>query len=141
MLNWRIEEEDYIREKLREYKEPFLFCLFKSDKKKNENLNKYVDSARLEYRKSKLDDILLEVKKERERIDKLVNDMNSKFEDYMNKQNHIISKNIKPFRIEAKPYDNYSEPTLSQMEVVTIHGEPLKLSFIQEKLEVLDKEK
>ena len=134
MLNWRIEEENYITEKLRSYSEPFLFCLFKSDKKKNERLNKFVEKARLEYRQQKLDDILLEVKKERERIDDLVNDMNSKFEDYMYRQNHIISKNIKPFKMEAKPYDNYSEPTLSQLEVITIQCEPLKLSFIQEKI-------
>ena len=36
--------------------------------------------------------------------------------------------------MELKPYDNYKEPTLSQLEVVTIQCEPLKLSFIQEKL-------
>ena len=139
MLNWRIEEEHYIREKLRNYKTPFLFCLFKSEKKINENLNKFVDNARLEYRKNKLDDIMLEVKKERERIDNLINNINSKFEDYMYRQNHIINKNIKPFRIDVNEYDN--EPTLSQLEVVTIHTEPFKLSFIQEKIDIEKEEK
>ena len=134
MLTWRIEEKNYIREKLKDYKTPFLFCLFQSEKKQNKRLNNFVNEARLEYRHNKLDDILVEVEKERQRITELVNDLNNRFNDYMNRQHHIITKNIKPFQMELKPYDNYKEPTLSQLEVVTIQCEPLKLSFIQEKL-------
>ena len=75
------------------------------------------------------------MKKERKRITKLVNDLNNKFNDFLEEQQHIISKNIKPFQCEVKPYDNLHEPTLNQLEVVTIHCEPLKLAFIQEHID------
>lgn len=129
MLNWRIEEEQYIHNKLKEYKTPFIFCLFKD--KGKEHLNKFVDNARLEYRKDKLDSILLEVEKERKKIDNLVNDLNSKFEDYMYKQSNLISRNIKPFKVKIS--DGEFSP-LEQLEVVSIQSEPFKMSFIQEKL-------
>ena len=130
MLNWRLEEEQYIHDKLREYKEPFLFCLFK--KENNKHLNEFVNNARLEYRRVKLDEMLSEVKQERERIDSLVEDMNNKFEEYMNKQSNIISKYNKPFKIKFS--DGVFSP-LEQMEVVSIQGEPFKVSFIQEKVD------
>ena len=129
MLNWRREEKNYIRERLREYKEPFIFCLFKSDK--NDRLNKFVDNVRLEFRRNKLDEILLEVKKERERIDSVVNSINNEFEDYMYKQNNLISKYNKPFKVKIS--DDVISP-LEQLEVVSIQCEPFKVSFLQEKI-------
>ncbi len=136
MLNWRIEEDKYVNEKINEYlnKIPALARIFISEKQMNKNINYISDKARLEYRRNKLDSMLNELKKERERINDLVDDLNIKFDEYLHKQQDIISKNIKPFKIEVKPYDNPKEVTLERLEVVTIQCEPLKLSFIQEKL-------
>ena len=137
MLNWRLEEREYVSNKVDEYLKniPSLSRIFMSDKQLNKNINYITEQAKLEYRSKKLDGYLDDVKEERKRIDKLVDDLNNKFDDYMSKQKHIISKNIKPFKIEAKPYDNFSEPILSQVEIITIHCEPLKLSFIQENID------
>ena len=130
MLNWRLEEEQYIHDKLREYKEPFLFCLFKDKGKKH--LNEFVNNARLEYRRVKLDEMLSEVKQERERIDSLVEDINNSFEDYMYKLNNRVSNNIKPFKVKVS--DGVFSP-LEQTEIVSIQSEPFKVSFIQEKVD------
>ena len=130
MLNWRLEEEQYIHDKLREYKEPFLFCLFK--KENNKHLNEFVNNARLEYRQVKLDEMLSEVKQERERIDDLVKDMNNSFEDYMYKLSNRISNNIKPFKVKLS---NGVFSPLVQTEIVSIQSEPFKISFIQEKVD------
>ena len=137
MLNWRLEEREYVSNKVDEYLKniPSLSRIFMSDKQLNKNINYITEQAELEYRSKKLDGYLDEIKEERKRIDKLVDTLNNKFDDYMSKQKHIISKNIKPFKIEAKPYDNFTEPTLSQVEIITIHCEPLKLSFIQENID------
>lgn len=140
MLNWRIEEDKYVNKRISEYlnKIPALARIFISEKQMNKNINYISDKARLEYRKNKLDSMLNEVKKERERINDLVDDLNIKFDEYLYKQQDIISKNIKPFKIELKPYDNPKEVTLVRLEVVTIQCEPLKLSFIQEKVDEND---
>lgn len=136
MLNWRLEENQYVEERLKEYRKELngLARMFMSDRQLNKNIEYITKQAKLEYRSIKLDDYLDEVDKERERIDKLIDDLNNKFNGYINEQKHIISKNIRPFQIEAKPYDNFTEPTLSQLEVITIHCEPFKLAFIQEKI-------
>lgn len=142
MLSWRIEEDKYVNKKINEYlnKIPALARIFISEKQMNKNINYISDKARLEYRRDKLDSMLNEVKEERERINDLVNDLNIKFDDYLHKQQNIISKNIKPFEIKVKPYNNSSKITLEQLEVVTIQCEPLKLSFIQEKVGGIDNE-
>jgi hypothetical protein len=136
MLNWRLEENQYVEERLKEYRKELngLALMFMSKKQLNKNIAYITEQAKLNYRATKLDDYLDEIIEERKRIDKLVNDLNNKFDNYMSEQRHIISKNIRPFQMEAKPYDGLSEPTLSQLEVVTIHCEPFKLAFIQEKI-------
>lgn len=136
MLNWEIEEDKYVNKRISEYlnKIPALARIFISEKQMGKNINYISDKARLKYRRNKLDSMLNEVKKERERINDLVDDLNIKFDEYLNKQQDIISKNIKPFKIEAKPYDGPKEVTLERLEVVTITSDPLKLSFIQEKV-------
>lgn len=137
MLNWRIEEKEYVDKKIHDYldKMSALARIFISEKQMNKNLNYISDQARLEYRRNKLDSFLDEVQKERDRINNLVDDLNNKFNDYINNQQHSISKNIKPFRVEAKPYDGYSEPTLSKLEVVSIKTEPFELAFVQERID------
>ena len=136
MLNWRIEENQYVEERLEEYRKELsrLALMFMSEKQLNKNIAYITEQAKLNYRETKLDDYIDEIIEERKRINDLVNNMNTTFNEYLSQQKHLISKNIKPFQIEAKPYDNLSEPTLSQLEVVTIHCEPLKLAFIQEKV-------
>lgn len=136
MLNWRLEENQYVEERLKEYRKELsgLALMFMSEKQLNKNIAYITKQAKLNYRATKLDDYIDEIIEERKRINDLVDNMNATFNEYLSKQNHLISKNIKPFQIETKPYDNLSEPTLSQLEVVTIHCEPLKLAFIQEKV-------
>ena len=136
MLNWRLEEREYVSNKVDEYLKniPSLTRIFMSNKQLNKNIRYLTEQAKLEYRSKKLDGYLDAVTEERKRIDKLDDTLNNKFDDYMSKQKHIISKNIKPFQIDAKLYDNFTEPTLSQVEIITIHCEPLKLSFIQENI-------
>lgn len=137
MLNWRLEEREYINKKIDEYLQniPALSRIFMSDKQLNKNINYITEQAKLEYRSQKLDSHLEDVKEERKRINNLINDINDAFNDYLEEQKHLISKNIKPFEMELKPYDNLSEPTLSQLEVVTIHCKPFKIAFIQEKID------
>lgn len=137
MLNWRIEEKVYIKEKIYEYlsKIPALARIFISEKQMNKKINYISDQASLEFRRNKLDSILDEVEEERNRINALIDDMNNKFDNYISKQQHIISKNIRPFEIEVKPYDNLGEPTLSRLEVVSIKCEPFELAFIQENID------
>ena len=137
MLNWREEEKQYIQEKIDNYRKeqakmPLGFLL--SAKQNSKNIEKITEKATQEYRYFKLIKYEAEIQEERKRIDNLINEINDKFDNYLNEQQHIISRNIKPFKIEAKPYSNYSEPTLSNLEIVSILCQPFKISFIQEKL-------
>lgn len=137
MIDWIKEEKQYIDRAVDDYlkeqsKMPLGFMI--SRKTLNKNIEKVKKEATDRYRFDKLMKYRGEVETERKRIDKVVEEINNKFNDYLERQNHIISKNIKPFKIEARPYDNYTEPTLSNLEVVTIQCEPLRLSFIQEKV-------
>ena len=137
MLNWREEEKQYIQEKIDNYRKeqakmPLGFLL--SAKQNSKNIEKITEKATQEYRYFKLIKYEAEIQEERKRIDNLINEINDKFDNYLNEQHHIISRNIKPFKIEAKPYSNYSEPTLSNLEIVSILCQPFKISFIQEKL-------
>lgn len=136
MLNWRVEEEKYVETQISEYRQSItaLQMMFMSKKTLDKNIIYISQEARLKYRRNKLDTYMEEIEKERKRIDELVDKMNKKFDEYMSNQQHIISKNIKPFRLEAKPYDNLSKSILEQLEIVTIQCEPLKLAFLQEKI-------
>ena len=138
MLDWFEEEKQYVDKAVDNYlkeqsKMPLGFMI--SRKTLNKNIEKIKKEATDRYRFDKLMKYRGEIEIERKRIDKIVEEINNKFDKYMSKQKHIISKNIKPFQMEAKPYDNYSEPTLSNLEVVTIQCEPFRIAFIQEKLE------
>ncbi len=137
MLDWREEEKQFIQDKIDNYRKnqakmPLGFLL--SAKQNTKNIEKITEKATQEYRYFKLIKYEAEIQEERKRIDNLINEINDKFDNYLNKQQHIISKNIRPFKMEAKPYYNYSEPTLSNLEIVSILCEPFKISFIQEKV-------
>lgn len=143
MINWIEEEKQYVDRAVDNYlkeqsKTPLGFMI--SRKTLNKNIEKVKKEATDRYRFNKLMKYRDEVETERKRIDKVVEEINNKFNDYLENQKHIISKNIKPFKIEAKPYNGYTEPTLSSLEIVTIQCEPLRLSFIQEKVGEIDNE-
>ena len=137
MLNWRLEEEKYVDEIVVKYLKniPALSRIFMSNKQLNKNIEYLKEQARQKYRANKLDKYLEEIKKERNRINDLLNNINTAFDEYLEEHKHLISKNIKPFQMEAKPYYNLSEPTLSKLEVVNIHCKPFSISFIQEKID------
>jgi len=141
MIDWIEEEKQYVDRAVDNHlkeqsKMPLGFMI--SRKTLNKNIEKVRKEATDRYRFNKLMKYRGEIETERKRIDKVVEEINNKFNDYLENQNHIISKNIKPFRVEAKPYNGYTEPTLSNLEVVTIQCEPFKLSFIQEKVDKMN---
>ena len=137
MLNWRLEEREYVGKKIEEYYKSItaLQRIFISEKQMNKNINYITEQAELSYREIKLNDYIDEIKEERKRIEKVVEDLNNKLNEYLEEQKALIGKEVEPFEIEAKPYDNFTEPTLRRTEVVTIHIKPMKLSFIQEKID------
>ena len=137
MLNWRLEEREYVGKKIEEYYKSItaLQRIFISEKQMNKNINYITEQAELSYRERKLNDYINEIKEERKRIEKVVEDLNNKLNEYLEEQKALIGKEVEPFEIEVKPYDNFTEPTLRRTEVVTIHIKPMKLSFIQEKID------
>lgn len=137
MLNWRLEEREYVEKKIEEYYKSItaLQRIFISEKQMNKNINYITEQAELSYRERKLNDYINEIKEERKRIEKVVEDLNNKLNEYLEEQKALIGKEIGPFEIEAKPCNNFTEPTLRRTEVVTIHIKPMKLSFIQEKID------
>lgn len=137
MLNWRLEEREYVGKKIEEYYKSISAFqrIFISEKQMNKNINYITEQAKLSYRERKLNDYIDEIKEERKRIEKVVEDLNNKLNEYLEEQKALIGKEVEPFEIKAKPYGNFTEPTLKRMEVVTIHIKPMKLSFIQEKID------
>lgn len=135
LLDWHRGEELYIQRMVDNHlkeqaKMPLGFMI--SRKTLNKNIEKVKEDAKNRFREMKLLFYESQIEEERKRIDKVVEDINSKFEKYMNKQRNIISKNIKPFKIMCKEYNEFSP--LEQLEVVSIHCEPFEISFIQEKI-------
>ena len=70
MLNWRLEEKEYVSNKVDEYLKniPSLSRIFISEKQMNKNIKYITEQATLEYRSQKLDAFLDDVKEERKRI-------------------------------------------------------------------------
>lgn len=139
MLNWRIEEEDYIKKAIDNYfkeenKNPFSFLM--SDKTRRKNIQYVTDKARERYRQEKLEKYEEEIKEERKRIDKIVKFINDKFETYIKGIKEQINHKIRPFKLEVEEYDNrYSEPiSIQSLEKVTIKCEDFKIAFIQERI-------
>lgn len=137
MLNWRLEEREYVGGKVDEYYKSIsgLQRIFISEKQMNKNIDYITEQARLEYRSKKLDGFLDEVNEERKRIEKAVEDLNNKLNKYLEEQKALIEKEVEPFEIEVKPYDNFTEQTLRRIELVTIHLKPMKVCFAQEKID------
>ena len=139
MLNWRIEEEDCIKEAIENYlkeesKKPFWFLM--SEKTRRKNIQYVTDKARERYRQEKLEKYEEEIKEERERIDKVVEEINNKFEVYIKGIKGQINDKIRPFKLEVEEYDNLNNtPTsIQSLERVIIRCEDLKIAFIQERV-------
>ena len=137
MLNWRIEEEDYIKKAIEIYfeeenKNPFS-CLM-SDKTRRKNIQYVTDRARERYRQEKLERYEEEIKEERKRIDKVVEEINNKFETYIKGIKEQINHKIKPFKLEIGNYSNSNDVSIQALERVTIKCEDLKIAFIQERI-------
>ena len=139
MLNWRIEEEEYIKKAKDKYyeeesKNPF--SLLMSNKTRIKNIQYVTDMARERYRQEKLEKYEKEIKEERERIDKVVEEINNKFEIYIKGIKEQINDKIRPFKLEVEEYDNLNNnPTsIQSLERVIIKCEDLKIAFIQESI-------
>lgn len=137
MLNWLEEEKQYVDKAVEHYlkeqsKMPLGFMM--SRKTLNKNIEKVKKEATDRYRYEKLRKYELEIIEERKRIDNLVNDINNKFGDYMYKLSNLISRDIKPFKMVVKEYDNLDVLSPKKLERVDIQCEPFRLSFIQEKI-------
>ena len=137
MLNWIEEEKQYVDKTIEHYlkeqsKMPLSFMI--SRKTLNKNIEKVKKEAVDRYRYKKLRKYEIEIIEERKRIDNLVNDINNKFGDYMYKLSNLISRDIKPFKMVVKEYDNLDVLSPKKLEKVDIQCESFRLSFIQEKI-------
>lgn len=135
MLNWRVEEEKYVSKKKDEYLDSLskTSILFTSQRTRNENLKLVEEQARLSYREEKLDSMLDEIRKERERINDLVDDINNKFCTYLEDKIFLMpSYEDKLVAINARPYHEHNQ--LVELEVVEIELKPLKIGFVQKKI-------
>lgn len=137
MLNWRIEEEQEIKQAIDKYYEeqskmPLGFMI---SKKANDKNIRYVTKKAIErYRYRKLEEYQLEIEEERKRIDKVVEDINDKFNNYLKTIKGNINKEIKPFKIEVKEYNGLNPTNITPTEIVKISCEPFQIAFIQEKI-------
>lgn len=137
MLNWRREEEEYIDKSVKNYINNLSgwSMIFMSEKDYKRNIEYVKRQARDSYRERKLDDYLNEVKEERKRIDALINEINVKFNEFLDNQQHIIDNEIKPFELKVVESSSPFAPVESELEVVRIECKPFKLAFIQEKID------
>lgn len=138
MLNWKIEEQEYIQKEFEQYYKNLstLQRLFMSERTNKKNLEYIRQNAQLKYRKMKLNKIIDEIQDERKRINKVVNDINNNFNDFLKEQNCIIQEKIKPFEIKSNEVTNPNE--LTPIEIIYIYSEPFKMGFMQEKIQFGD---
>lgn len=138
LLDWQKGEKIYIQKMVDNYlseqaKMPLGFMI--SKKTLNKNIEKIKEEAKNNFREMKLHFYESQIYEERKRISVLVDRINCEFLKFLNTQSDLISKNIKPFKINVKDYKNYNKGiTIQDLEVVIIQTEPFKLSFLQEKV-------
>ena len=138
MLDWFEEEKQYVNKAVDNYlkeqsKMPLGFMI--SRKTLNKNIEKVKKEATDRYRFDKLMKYRGEIETERKRIDKVVEEINNKFNGYLNLVKNNVNKNIKPFKLEAKEYTNLETIGSTTLETITIQCEPFRIAFVQEKLE------
>ena len=138
MLNWVEEEKQYIDKKVDEYLEeqskmPLGFMI--SQKTLCKNIKKIKKEATDKYRFEKLMKYRREIETERQRINKVIEDINNKFNEYLKTIKCNVDKNIKPFKLEAKEYKRLDIKEFVATEIVRISCEPFQIAFIQEKID------
>lgn len=135
MINWELEERKFVDDKISEYRKSMsiLSLIFMSDKQLNKNIENIKNKAILQYRKEKLDNFIEIIKEERKRIDETVEYINQQFLEYLKSQKALIKEDVKPFKIEATPCDNFVE--LKQIELVKVYSKPFEIAFLQENLD------
>ena len=138
LLDWVEGEKRYIEKRVNnylkeQYEMPLSFLL--SDKKLNKNIEEIKREAKDYFRFIKLNYYEAQIAQERKRIDKLVEDINNKLNEYMFCTEEKIYNELKPFKIKTEHYANdfghYSKPK----EIVSIYCEPFEISFLQEAIE------
>lgn len=146
MLDWREEEKLYCQSKVNNYlKEqatmPLGFLI--SYKTLTKNCEKIREEARQIYRDMKLMTYEALVYEERKRIDKLVEDINNKFESWLRENSLFLNGNQRPFKLTTYSDDNPLE--ICQTEFVKIGiQEPFTIGFMQQRMnhkgnEIIDK--
>lgn len=139
MLDWLEEEKQYVNKAVDNYlKEqsamPLGFMI--SRKTLNNNIEEVKKEATDRYRFDKLMKYRGEIETERKRIDTVVEEINNKFNEYLNSVKNNVNKNIKPFKLDVKEYTNLDIiGSTTLLETVTIQCEPFRIAFVQEKLE------
>lgn len=138
MLNWKLEEDILVSKKSSEYYEKlgWFYKEITSKRKLDKEMENVRKDIKLKYRAEKLNTFDNEIKKERNRINELVNKINFEFNDFIRKNKGLIDNNIVPFKIKVKPYNTCNEEILcpGTLEHVTIYFEPMAISFLQERL-------
>lgn len=136
MIDWKEEEKQYIEKAVDSYlkeqsKMPLAFLM--SKKTLNKNIEKVKERATDRYRVDKLNRYREEIEIERKRIDKTVELINNKFNDYVKSIKGEINTNVKPFKLETKEYD-YASLEPASLEKIEISCEPFKIAFLQERI-------
>lgn len=135
MLNWKLEEDEFVRKKSLEYYEKlgWLYKAITSKRKLHKEMEEVRKDIRLKYRAKKLNAFDKEIKMERDRINDLVDKINFKFNDFIRENKGLIDNKIVPFKLKVEPYDGeFLRP--EPLECVTIYFKPMAVAFLQERL-------
>ena len=137
MLDWIEEEKRYVNKAVdiyleKQFKMPLGFMI--SKKTLNKNIEQVKKEATDKYRFDKLMKYRGEIEMERQRINKVVEGINNKFNEYLKSTKINIDKNVKPFKLEAKEYISLETIGCTPLETITIQCEPFRIAFIQEKV-------
>lgn len=135
MLNWRLEEQQYVDEQMEKWREQYwkgIGCLFISEKKYQKLKQEEEEEVRKSFRIAKLDNYFYEIVKERQRIDNIIENLNKQFDEYLIDIGGFVKNNIKSIEVKVVDYNMPCE--LTPMEFVDIQLKPLKVSFLQEKI-------
>ena len=135
MNKWDIEEDEYVYKKSLEYynKLGWFYKIITSEKKLNKKIKEAMKDVRLKYRAEKLNYLENKLNGERERINILIDKINSDFNDFIVKNQGLIDSKTVPFKIKVRPYNGNID--YLGLETVTIYFEPMAISFLQERVD------
>ena len=136
MLDWREEEKLFCQSKVDNYlreqaKMPLGFLM--SFKTLAKNCEKVREEARQTYRNIKLMKYEALVYEERKRIDKLVEDINDKFESWLRENKLFLNGNQRPFELTTYSEDNPLEICQTEFVKISIQ-KPFSIGFMQQRM-------